>query len=298
MLKRGYLKVLPLLILLLISSTGLAGSFPITITDDLGHEVFIEERPQRIVSMTPSTTEILFALDLEEAMVGVTEYCNYPEAAITTEKIGGVDAGLEPVLAQEPDLVVCTTMNTKETVERLKELGIPVIVIDSSSYDDIYPSISLLGEATGQAELAQEIVKSMKKEKEALQEKLALVKEPPLVFYEVWDDPFMSVNKDTFIGELILLAGGKNLTHDAASTYPIVSIETIIDKNPQVYILPTGHGNIKRMRDIETRPGFEYIDAIIKDQVYFVDQDIISRPGPRVIEALEIFARAMHPQLF
>lgn len=297
MLKRIHWTILLAVMVLLIGSTALASSFPITVTDSLGHEVRIEKAPNRIISMTPSLTEILFALDLEDRIVAVTDYCNYPEAVETKDSIGGLDTGLESILAKEPDLVVCTTMNTKETMDRLAELGYPVIVIESNSFEHIFPSISIIGEATGQTREAQALIETMKKEKEELEEKLKHIEGPTLVFYEVWDDPLMSVNKDTFIGELITLAGGLNVTHDAASAYPIVSVETLIDRNPTVYIMPTGHGAIQ-MSDLDNRLGYDQLDAIIHNRVYVVDQDVVTRPGPRVIEGLKILARILHPQLF
>lgn len=286
-----------LTIFLLIGPLAFASSFPMTVTDFLGHEVYIEERPVRIISMTPSITEILFALHLEDRIIAVTDYCNYPEAVVTKESVGGLDVGLEPILAKDPDLVVCTTMNTKETMERLKELGYPVLVIESNSFDDIFPSISLIGEATGQIEEAQDLLGRMKRDLEELEAKLKGVEEPTLVFYEVWDDPLMSVNKDTFIGEILTLAGGHSITHEAASAYPIVSIETLIDRNPEVYIIPTGHGAVQ-LSDLDSRVGFDELDAIINNRVYVVDQDAITRPGPRIIQGLEILAKILHPQLF
>lgn len=273
-------------------------SFPITITDDLGNEVTIQEQPERIISMTPNTTEILFALGLTHRMVGVTDFCNYPEEALQVDSIGGIDAGLEPVLALEPDLVVSTTMNTKETVEQLMAMGLQVIVLNPKRFEDIFPSITLLGEATGKNQEADSLLEDLISRKEALEARLKMAEETPLVFYEVWDDPFMSVNKDTFVGQLITMAGGENLTHDAASEYPIVSLETIIDRNPQVYILPTGHGQIQEVKDITIRTGFELLDAVQNNRISFINQDIILRPGPRIIDGLEKLAQAIHPQLF
>lgn len=294
-------KICVLLLLALIVSFSpicFTASFPITVTDDLGREVTIEDIPSRIISMTPNTTEILFALNLEQQIVGVTDFCNYPEAALKKDSIGGIDAGLEPVLALEPDLVVSTTMNTKEVIERLMALGYTVIVLDTKRFEEIFPAIALIGEATGQKQEAQSLLEELKSRKEALEERLKEAQETPLVFYEVWDDPFMSVNKNTFVGQLITMAGGENLTHDAPSEYPIVSLETIIDRDPNVYILPTGHGLIQSTENITSRTGFKLIDAVKNNRIFFVDQDIILRPGPRIIDGLEKLAQAIHPQLF
>ncbi len=298
MLRKKTTLFLLITILFLFTAFTAAAEFPVTLTDDFGHEVTIEEEPERIVSMTPSTTEILYALGLEDRIVGVTDFCNYPEAAVEETKIGGTDAGLEPVMAVEPDLVVSTNMNDQETVERLMEMGYPVVAINSLSIDDVYHAIALLGQATGKVAQSGTIINEMKSKYNSLMEKMERVDERPLVFYEVWDDPYMSVNDDTFIGQLIVKAGGENLTGDAQSGYPTVSVETIIDNDPEVYILPTGHGNVKRMTDIENRTGFGDMSAVTNERIYLVDQEIISRPGPRIIEGLETFTRAIHPELF
>lgn len=291
---------LPILLLFLVSFMGsaFANDFPVTIIDDMGWEVFIESKPERIISMTPNTTEILFALGLGERIIGVTDFCNYPLEALEKDSIGGIDATIEPVMALEPHLIVSTNMNSKETVERLIELGYPVVVIVSKTFEDVFPAISLLGQATGHRKEASLLLERLNAELEEIKKLLATVTKTPLVFYEIWHDPFFSVNKDTFIGQLITMAGGENLTHDAASEYPVVSLETIIDRNPQVYILAAGHGELQTPQNIKARTGFDLLDAVQNNRISFVDTDIISRPGPRIVEALEILARSIHPELF
>ncbi len=274
-----------------------AEGFPKTVVDDLGRGVVIEKKPERVISLAPSNTEILFALDLEDEIVGVTEYCNYPEEALEKEKVGGFsDPNLEKLIELEPDLVLATSMHQK-TVEELEKLQVPVIVVNPSTLSEILESIKMVGSATGQEESARRLVAEMKKRIAAIQEKTKGIREEdkPLVYYELYDDPLMSAGPGSFVDSLIKMAGGINLAGEAQTRYPKLSLEEVIDRNPDVIIHQYGHGS-KSMGRIADRPGWENIKAVKDGRIYGVDQDMVNRPGPRIVDALEQFFQYIHPE--
>jgi iron complex transport system substrate-binding protein len=272
--------------------------FPKTIVDDMGREVVINKQPQRIVSLAPSNTEILFALELTDQIVGVTEYCNYPEEALTKTKVGSFsEPNIEKIVELEPDLVFATSMH-KKTVEQLEKLDISVFVVNPSNISEIINSIKKVGDATGRSEAAGQLTADMQSRIEAVKEKTEKLKEEdkPLVYYELWDDPVMSAGPGSFVDSLITLAGGINLAGDAEGKYPKLSEEVVIERNPDIIIHQYDHGSNK-IENIADRPGWQNITAIKQGKIYGIDPDIVNRPGPRIVDALEKFFEYIHPEL-
>lgn len=274
--------------------------FPVHIVDDMGRNVVIDREPQRIVSLAPSNTEILFALNLGERIVGVTEYCDYPQEANNKEKIGGFSTpNIEKVISLNPDLVIATSMHQK-TVEELDRLGVPVIVLFPKKVSDVLENITLIGRATGQEDVAEGLVKDLKARMDAVTDKTGKIPEGkrPRVYYEVWHDPLITAGPDTFVDDLITLAGGINIAGDSKTSYPEISLEVVIQKDPQIFIY-SHHGNSRQeIEQIYSRQNWQDISAIKNKRVYIIDQNLVQRATPRLIDGLEELAKMLHPDLF
>ncbi len=269
--------------------------------DQMDREVIIPQLPERIISLSPSNTEIAFALGLGDRIVGATEFCNYPPAAAEKQRVGGFDGpNMELILELEPELVLASSLH-KEAVEQLATLGIPVLVIVPESLASVYAAMELIAEAAGVPEKAAEVITGMQTELAQIQEKLADLpeEEKVRVYYEVWNDPLMSVGTTSFIHEIITLAGGVNIFDDITDNFPTVSGEVIAERNPQVILYPFFHGGVELSAEVlAERPGWGRISAIENERIYGVTDDIFSRPGPRLIQAIREAAELFYPERF
>lgn len=258
---------------------------------------------ERIVSLAPSNTEILFALGLGDKVVGVTSYCNYPPEAIKKDKIGGYSTvDIERVVSLKPDLVLAAYGNGEETVERLKKLGLNVVVVSSKpekSIEDTLDEIRYVGKITGRDKDADSLCEEMKKRIKEITDKTENV-DKVRVAHICWHEPLYVAGSETLQSDLIEKAGGENVFSDVEGWHS-VGIEELIVKNPDVIIVSSGTGmggekNVtydyilkeKRLKDI---------NAVRNDRVYLIDADTVSRSGPRIVDALEEVARVLHPEL-
>lgn len=268
--------------------------------DDLGYAIVMNKTPRRIVSLAPSNTEILFALGLGKRIVGVTDYCNYPPEAKEKEKIGGYSTiNIEKVVSLEPDLVVAAYGNGIEAIETLKRLNLTVVALNPKSIADIERDIILLGKITGTERNATQIVDSMER-KITTVEKAVKDKKRVRVAHIVWHDPIWVSGKDTFIDEIISLAGGENVFNFTG--WRIVSLEDLVSSNPDVIIVSSGSGmgGIQNITYswVMNDERLKSINAVKNGRVFIVDADIISRPSYRVADAVDIVARFLHPEAF
>lgn len=274
---------------------------PLVVTDQMGREVVIDGIPQRLISLSPSNTEIAFALGLSERIVGVTEYCNYPPEAQEKELIGGfATPNIERIVELEPDLVLASTIH-EEAVTQFEALGITVLVIESATLTELYTSISLMAELTGVSGAGEALIATMQWRIGAVEEQIASIPEAERVrvYYEVYSDPLMSAGKQTFINEIITLAGGINIFADIDESYPQISAEVVAERQPQVILYPDYHGTADLvLESMVDRPGWSSIPAVAEGKVYAASDDAFARPGPRVVEAIEEAARLFYPHLF
>jgi iron complex transport system substrate-binding protein len=278
-------------------------AFPLTLTDDLGREVTIEAKPQRIVSLAPSHTEILFAIGAGEQVVGVTTYCNYPQEAETREQVGGFSAetiSVEKIIALEPDLVLSVGKLHETVIEALKQAGVTVYAVDAETFDQVYVSIEAVGQMADHDKEATHLVAQMKERVAAVESVVAEIpdEERPTVFWETWDEPLMAAGPTTFAGQMIEKAGGVNLFADVTQRYAEISIEEVIQRNPDVIMGPDTHGEALTADQVAIRPGWGTIKAVQDGRIYVFDGDITSRAGPRIVDGLEMIARALHPDRF
>ncbi len=279
-----------------------ASPFPIEVIDKAGRVVKIEKMPEKIISLAPSNTEILYALGLENRLVGVTEYCDYPEAAKAKPKIGGFSTvDIEKVVEFQPDLILAANIHEGEVIPQLERFGLTVLAIDSKTVDEVLESINLIGKFTGKAEEAARLTAEMESRIKAVTDKTAALSEEqkPRVFYVLWYDPLSTVAPGTRIHDLIVKAGGKNIA-GGLSGYPDISLEAVISMNPQVIIADVGHGSHEELnyQYVLAEKRFKDIDACRNNRIYKIDSDLVSRPSPRIIEGLESFAKFIHPELF
>jgi len=285
-----------------LSGISLAQKFPLTITDSLGRDVVISKQPETIISLAPSNTEILFALGLGDRVIAVSEYCNYPPEAQDRTKIGGFSTvNIEKVVDLKPDLVLATCGVQEAIVEELERLGLTVIALDAKNIEDVIKNIRLVGKATGQLEIAEELARRLEQRIKAVTDKTRDLpdNQKPKVFYEIWNDPLMTVGPGTFIHHLIHLAGGVNIALDSKTEYPVYNLELLIERNPEVIIISLGHGSsTTSVEGVKSREGWQIIDAVKNNRVYNINADIIARTGPRIADALEEIAGYIHPELF
>jgi len=276
---------------------------PVELVDALGNSITVDAQPERIVSLAPSITETLYAIGAGDLLVGRTDYDNYPEEVLDLPSVGGfaTDAiSIETIVSLEPDLVIGGSTLQGEVMDALNESGIPSVTFERNSVQGIIDLMLLLGKATGRQESAEAAVAELETR---LNEVATVVETIPeeervTVFYEVWHEPLMTTTNQTYIGELINLAGGTNIFADLEEIYPSVSAETIIEANPDVILGPSSHGDQLNAEMIAAREGWSGLTAVENETIYIVDGDIISRAGPRVVDALEDIAAALYPDYF
>jgi len=278
--------------------------FSVTITDDLGYTITFTEKPERIISLAPSNTEILFALGLEENVIGVTEYCNYPPETEDKEKIGSYTTpNIEKIVNLNPDLVLAAYGNPTGTVEALKRFNLTVVGLNARNLYEILYNLRLVGELTGTSANASVLVADMVQRIEVTDERMSRLQdeEKPTVLHIIWHDPIWVAGRGTFEDELIKRSGGVNIA--PVEGYRALSLEKLIELNPDVIITPSGSG----MGCTQTDFCYEYLmseqrlcglEAIRTQRVYVINADIVCRAGPRIVEALEEMAKMLHPALF
>lgn len=269
-------------------------AFPATLVDDDGVEVTIDAVPQRIVTFAPSMTEIVYALGLGDRLVGVSgPYDDYPAEATAVEQVGGggdfgVDPNIERVVALEPDLFLAIGGGDAWKAA-LRDLGVPIVTLNATDFADLLDDIETVGQVTGASEAAAALVADMSSRAEAV---AAQVPQRVTCFFEAYYPPLTTVGPNTFIFDLLERAGCDPVTADAASDYPEWSVEDLVADGPAVYLATPE--SAKSPRAVAERPGFEGIPAVADGAIVLVDGDLVTRPGPRVIEGLEQLATALH----
>jgi len=284
-----------------------APTFPVTLTDDAGHSVALAATPERIVSLAPSNTEIVCALDACDRLVGVTDFDDYPTSVKEVPKVviqAKVD--VEKVVAARPDLVLAAGngLTPDAVITQLTGLGLKVLTLYPTDLDGVYADITLVGRALGADAAAAQTVSGMRARVAAVTDKLASAVRPR-VFYEVsvFEGSIYTAGKDSFLASLISLAGGDPITGDPKST--AIQLEDLVAADPQLILLgdasydPTLATKDKALATVRARAGWEGMSAVKAGAVVpFLDDVVTTRPGPRIVDGLEALARAIHPELF
>jgi iron complex transport system substrate-binding protein len=278
-------------------------AFPLTVTDVLGRHITIKTSPQRIVSLAPSITEQLFAVGAGARVVGVTIYDNYPPQVQQLERVGGYVAksiSVEKIISLRPDLVLSRGEIQKSVIEALERVGLAVVAIEPGDFDEVYATIVLIGRLTDRVQQATRVVAEMQQQVARIRERVATI--PPAqrvtVFYKAYDEPLMTAGPSTFIGRMIEMAGGMNIFAELQESYPQVSAEEVLRRNPTVILAPANSGLSLSPAQTIQRPGWRSIAAVKNHRIHLLDDDLVSRPGPRLAEALEAVTRALYPDRF
>jgi len=277
--------------------------WPLVITDDLGNTIELQEYPQAIVSLSPSTTEILFVIGAGEQIVGRDEFSLYPEAALEVESIGSLWEGVptEAILALEPDLVIAAQIVSEENIQVLLDLGLPVYwQANPTDFEGLYENLLEISEITGHKEDTMALVAGLQNRVETVVTALTDVQVTPSVFYELdATDPAnpWTTGKGTFIDYIITMAGGSNAASALQGEYAQISAEELIVVNPEIIMLADALYGVTP-ESVAKRPGWDVIAAVQNGAIYPIDPNMMSVPGPRLVDALEETARLIHPELF
>jgi iron complex transport system substrate-binding protein len=269
-----------------------------TFKDALGREVQLKGEPHRIVALAPSITEILYFLGLGDRVVGVTQFSYYPQEAKLKPKVGSyIDLNAEKIISLAPDLVIGTADgNQPGVVDLLEQADITVFIVNPRDIHQTVETIAIVGHLCGVPGRAKALSAQLSQRIDRILDKTRS-RRKPLVFLQINLKPIMTINKDTFLNDLIQLAGGRNMTEDERITYPRISLEEVIRKKPEVIIISSmeRRGRFEKAR----QEWFKWtsIPAVKHGRVYLIDSDLIDRPSPRIVEGLEAMARYIHPEV-
>lgn len=246
--------------------------------------------PQRIVSLSPASTEILFAVGAENQIVAVSDFSDYPPQAQNLPKVGGFDGktlSLEKILSFNPDFVYLTNVMHNHLIPHFESLNIDYYLSDANSFEQVKNEILQIAKITGHTSTGENLVKEIDSTINKINSQNQLLQKPT-VYWEVWNSPFMSVGNSSFINDLIKTAGGINIFQEIAQAYPTVSEETIVAKNPQIIIIPQNSGIT--VDSVKNRKGWSQIDAVKNDKIFIVDDNLLTRSGARIGESAEYLA--------
>jgi len=275
-----------------------AAAFPTTLTDDEGTVVEITEEPQVILSLTPATTEILFALGVGDRIAGKGEdFFVYPPEAASIPDVATFDAvDIEKVVSLEPDIVFAggNFFTPPDSIERMRELGLPVVVLYAATVDAVFEDIVLIGQASGRSTEAIAIVDRMRAEFDAVEAAVAGLERPRL-FYELdATGAIYGPADESFLAEMIELAGGDPITTGSPHKFDI-SIERLIEQNPELILLADAPFGVT-VEQVTARPGWDAMTAVKDGQIRPIDDRTVTRPGPRLFLGLQLLASTIHPE--
>jgi len=274
-----------------------AVAFPATVTDFQNRSVTIPKRPERVVSIGPSITEFLFALGAGPRVVGVDDFSDEPAAAAQLEKVGGIKVNFEKVVSLKPDLVLIVKFSDG-TIEKLASAGLLVLVVDPQSAGDVARTAILLGRAVGSD--GETMARDIQKKVDDVRSKTASATTKPRVYHEIdASDPtkIFTVGPGSYIHDLIEIAGGVNIAAKATSAYPQLSAEEILRSDPEIIVLAAADYSAKPDQ-VAARAGWSALSAVKNKRIVTIAPNLINRPGPRVGEAAEAYAKLVHPELF
>lgn len=298
--------IISILAALLLSACGPAATpapAEITYTDGLGRSVALAAPAQKIVSLAPSNTEILFAIGAGAQVVGRDEFSDYPAEAKALPSVGGSMGtySLETIASLKPDLVLAAEINTPEQVKALEDLGVRVYYLSNpTDLDGLYANLEIVGQLTGHETEAEALAASLQARVQAVQEKLMPISSVFTVFYELdGSDPAKpwTAGAGTFLSQLISMAGGSNVGDRLQGDYAQMSQEELLVANPMVILLGDAAYGVTA-EQVAARPGWEALAAVQQGRIYPFDDNLVSRPGPRLVDGLEQIAKLLRPELF
>jgi iron complex transport system substrate-binding protein len=303
MFRKTFLVILTLTLLLAGCAPAASTPGPISLTDGLGRTVSLAGPAQRVVSMAPSNTEILFAIGAGDQVVGADELSDYPAEADALPSVGGSlgQYSLEQIVALEPDLVLASGINTPEQVKSLEDLDQTVFYLGNPvTLEEMYTNLETVAKLTGRESEAAALIDSLKVRVATVDAKIAGVSDRPSVFYEIdASDPNKpyTAGPGTFIDLLITRAGGVNVAASTDSPYPQLGLEQLVVSNPAIILLGDSAYGVTA-ESVAARPGWDALAAVKDGKIFPFDDNLMSRPGPRLVDGLEALAKLLHPELF
>jgi iron complex transport system substrate-binding protein len=270
-----------------------------SLIDQLGRRIEVPDEPKRVVALAPSITEIIFAIEREDRLKGVTIYSDFPPAAAELPRVGSyVQLDLERIVALKPDLCIAIKDgNPKATVERLEHLKIPVYAVNPKDIKTVMQTILDLGKLLNAEESANSLVENMRGRIDKVTSLVENVAHRPRVFFQIGIAPIVSIGTDTFIHELIVLAGGKNVAAGSVA-YPRFSREQVLALAPEVFII-TSMARVATFEQVKTEwSRWPNMPAVRDQRIFLVDSNLFDRPTPRLVDALEVLVKKIHPELF
>jgi len=268
------------------------------VSDETGRRVRIPMPVRRVVSLSPNLTESLYALGMDDLLVGDTDYCDYPAAAKQKHKVGGaINPSLEEIAALKPDLVLVTKLNRLETVQELERLGIPSYATDPHSVDEIRSSVRKLAGILGNSAAGETLDHELEQQEKSLRERLQN-SQPKRVLFVVWTDPLISIGKHTFLADALAKAGAVSVV-ESSQDWPQMSLEEMVHLQPEYLVFASGHSEtISHDVDaLANRPGWGALQAVQHRRIAVIS-DAVNRPAPRLLSAVEDLARQLHPEAF
>jgi iron complex transport system substrate-binding protein len=275
-----------------------AGAFPVTITDVYGSQITLEKEPQRIVALAPSIVEVLYKLGLGDRIVGVTEYCDYPEEAKSKPIVGDFNSiNTEKIIEAKPDLVLGGAGMSKETFKSLTDLKLNVMVAEARTLAQIPETFVMIGKAAGREQEARKLADGINSSMDEFRKKVQGAEKVKVYFVMSFGKQGnWTAGKGTFISDLVNLAGGENISDDVDS-WNDYSLEKIIEKNPDILLVSNmvagGSTDV-----LDNEKGYSMTNAVKNNKLFILDDNLVQRPGPRIVEGLEIIAKAIHPEIF
>jgi len=271
-------------------------AFPLTIEQSDGQQLTLEQAPERIVSLSTHATEILCAIGAGDQLAAVERYANCPLGSKEKPELDSYKPNLEAIAGYQPDLVYVFS-DTDGIVEALRRTGTPVLYLElPSSLDGVLEQIELFGRLSGHENEARELVQSMRERMDAVRDKVADVGEGPRIFHEL-DPTYFTAAPNSFVGDFYNLLKAKNVAEGATDEYPQLSAEVIIQRDPEVIILADEAGGVTA-DSVKQRPGWDQISAVKNNRICVIVPELVSVPGPRVVQGLEALARCLYPERF
>lgn len=263
--------------------------------DDAGRRMYFAKPPARIVSLAPSITEMLFAMEAGEQLVGVTDFCDYPPEALKKPKVGYSNPNLESLVALQPDLVVAPNDFLKpDVIVRLEQLNIPVFILADKNVEGIFVHIQTLGRIVGRSPKADTVAMQLRQQVAAIQRRIQGTT-PVRVLYVLNSQPLITVGPGSFIDQLIGMAGGINIAAKSAAPYPRLSLEAVLQEDPEVLVFPVGKAEGISESEQQAWLQWSTMTAVKQGRLHQISADWLNRPGPRIAQGLESLAVILHP---
>ncbi|WP_042357409.1 ABC transporter substrate-binding protein [Bacillus rubiinfantis] len=272
---------------------------PYTVKDDRGKEITFKKVPKKVISLQPSNTEILFSLGVGDKIVGVTDFDNYPKEAASIERVSdSVNVNAERIIELKPDAVIAYTIGDENALKPLEDAGIPVFVIRSATtFEDVYGDIQQISEVMGVKDKGVKLVQDIQAQVDKVKGKIKGMKQPARMYFEISPAPdIYTTGKNTFQQEILKTAGVENV-FSKQEGWVKVTEEDVINQNPEIIVTTVNTSN-DLVAEIKKRKGWGTLEAIKNNKVYQLDSDVLSRPGPRIGEAVELLAKTAYPEQF